>query len=152
VALDGVTARRYRNELWLVPGDGAPAPEGFRATWRGEAEWPLPELGGTLCFEPAVGEGVDAARLQPGAVQVRARCGGERLRVAPGRPCRTLKNLFQESAIPPWERLRTPLVYCGERLVCVPGIGIDPDAAAAPGARGLRLRWKPSAGAKSVIK
>jgi tRNA(Ile)-lysidine synthase len=152
VALDAVEARRYRNELWLVPVGERPPDAPFSAVWGGEAAWRLPALGGTLAFEPALGEGLDAARAAPGAVEVRARRGGERLRVAPGRPHRTLKNLFQESAVPPWERAHVPLVYVDGRLACVPGVGVDPDLAAAAGRPGLRLCWKPESAAKSVIK
>jgi tRNA(Ile)-lysidine synthase len=35
-----------------------------------------------------------------------------------------LKNLLQEFDIPPWRRERLPLLYCGEDLVCVPGVAI----------------------------
>ncbi len=156
VALDGIEARRYRGELWLVPArtDAPPAP--FRAVWDGTPEWDVPALGGTLAFETAAGEGLTAACAAGGAIEVRRREGGERLRIAAGRPHRSLKNLFQESAVPPWERGRTPLVYCRGELALVPGLGMDPAFAAAPGAPGLRVRWKPwgaaMTAAKSVIK
>ena len=38
---------------------------------------------------------------------------------------RELKKLLQEHAVPPWERGRLPLLWCGDELVWVPGIGID---------------------------
>ena len=140
VRLDGIEARRHRGELWLVPARADPAPD-FRRAWPGDAVWPLPELGGTLRFEPVRGEGLDAVIVRPGAVEVRVRAGGERLRVGAGRPHRSLKNLFQESALPPWERPRMPLVYCGGQLVCVPGIGTDPALSPPPGAPGYRVSW-----------
>jgi tRNA(Ile)-lysidine synthase len=140
VGLDGIEARRFRGELWFVRPLADPAPD-FRRAWPGDSAWPLPELGGVLEFESAAGEGLDAALLHPGAVEVRVRAGGERLAIAPDRPHRSLKNLFQESALPPWERRRVPLVYCNGRLACVPGIGSDPALAPAPGAPGIRVRW-----------
>ncbi len=152
VMLDGVVARRYRNELLLVGEDAAPATGDFSALWPGDPAWALPALGGTLFVESATGEGLASAHVAPGVLEVRLRRGGERLRVAAGRPHRSLKNLFQESALPPWERARLPLVYCRGTLVCVPGIGVDPAYAAAPGAPGARLRWAPARAMKSVIK
>src|SRR2546430_8025036 len=41
------------------------------------------------------------------------------------RPRRTLKNLFQEAGVPPWERERMPLLYRGDQLVWAPGLGVD---------------------------
>ena len=40
-------------------------------------------------------------------------------------PRRTLKNLLQEARVAPWMRERLPLLYSGDSLVFVPGIGID---------------------------
>ena len=59
------------------------------------------------------------------------------------RPRRTLKTLLQESGIPPWERERLPLLYCGGKLVAVPGIGVAAGAAAAPGERAWTVSWAP---------
>ena len=52
---------------------------------------------------------------------MRLRAGGERLQPDARRPRRTLKNLFQEAGVPPWERDRLPLLFCGDDLVWVPG-------------------------------
>jgi tRNA(Ile)-lysidine synthase len=49
--------------------------------------------------------------------------GGERLKPAGGGHSRSLKNLFQEAGVPPWVRLRTPLVESDGELVYVAGIG-----------------------------
>jgi tRNA(Ile)-lysidine synthase len=58
-------------------------------------------------------------------VTIRAREGGERLQCHANRPRRTVKNLLQEAHIPAWERERIPFIYCGDVLVCVPGVGVD---------------------------
>ena len=64
------------------------------------------------------------------------------MRLAANRPSRTLKNLFQEAGIPPWERDRLPLLYCGEDLVWVPGLGIAAGYRAAKGCAGLLPEWR----------
>lgn len=57
---------------------------------------------------------------------VKFRSGGESTVVHDKGPTRQLKNLFQESDIPPWLRNNFPLIYYGEQLIAVPGIGCNP--------------------------
>jgi tRNA(Ile)-lysidine synthase len=63
---------------------------------------------------------------QKGLINTMAREGGEKFKVDTKRPRRSLKNLYQEAAIPPWQR-DVPLLYIGEELVAVAGIGISAD-------------------------
>ena len=53
------------------------------------------------------------------------------------------KKLLQERGIPPWQRRRMPMLYCGEDLVCVPGIGEDCTWQAGPQEPGLIVTWEP---------
>lgn len=111
--------------------------------WKGERRLAIPELRGELRFTP--GEGIDARWLQEGFLEIRLRSGGERLQLDPRRPRRTLKNLFQEAGVPPWERARLPLLYLGDALVWAPGLGVD----ARYRGRGLAPRWVRTREAKS---
>jgi tRNA(Ile)-lysidine synthase len=120
---DGVRLRVYRGRLALAPATSA-APFAPVA-WKGERRIPLPALGGKLLFRRARGEGIDLHKLEQCRVAVRLRAGGERLQPDPRRPRRTLKNLFQEAGVPPWQRDRLPLLFCGNDLVWAPGLGID---------------------------
>ena len=58
---------------------------------------------------------------------LRLRQGGETLRPQPNAATRTLKNLLQEHHVPPWQRDRLPLLYCGDELVCVAGMAVAAD-------------------------
>ena len=136
----GLVLRRYRGEAWIEPATPGPAAD-WQITWRGEGELALPELGGRLSTIPVQGEGLSVAKLGTGPMMLRLRQGGEKLKPDCGRPRKTLKHLLQEAAIPPWQRERLPLLYSGETLVAVPGIGIDCAYQAAPGESGLRLAW-----------
>ena len=52
-------------------------------------------------------------------VEVRFRRGGEKI-CLPGRQGHhSLKNLFQEAGIPPWEREVMPLIYLDDKLAAV---------------------------------
>jgi tRNA(Ile)-lysidine synthetase-like protein len=106
--------------------------------WQGESVWHLPLWQGSIVFAPAAwpeasqrlaGGQVDVvpeALLRSAALTVRERSGGERIVVAVGGARRTLKNLFQENGVPAWRR-DVPLLYLGERLLWVPGLGCDRD-------------------------
>ncbi|HEX4926639.1 MAG TPA: tRNA lysidine(34) synthetase TilS [Burkholderiales bacterium] len=119
---DGTRLRLYRGRLLQA---GAPPVAFTPLAWRGEPKLALPALGGELVFRRVRGRGIDARVLEDGALTVRLRGGGERLQPDARRPRRTLKNLFQEAGVPAWQRERLPLLFRGEALVWVPGIGVD---------------------------
>jgi tRNA(Ile)-lysidine synthase len=136
---DGAVVRLYRGRV-SVARQARRAK--FRPVrWRGEKTVPLDSLGGELHFARGRG-GIDPEKLDGARVTVRTRAGGERLRPDAKRPRRTLKNLFQEAGIPPWERGRLPLLFCGEDLVWVPGLGVDAAYQAPAGKRGIVPLWR----------
>ena len=104
--------------------------------WHGEPALALPH--GTLEFGPVAGAGLAAAALAAAPVVVRPRAGGERIRLAANRPRQPLKRLLQEAGVPAWQRDAWPLVWCGDALAAVPGIGVAADFQAAAGAQRLR--------------
>lgn len=139
---DGARLRLYRGKLVAAEPPAKPfAP----VTWRGERRLPLPALGGELVFRRVRSGGIDARLLKQPAV-VRLRSGGERLQPDARRPRRTLKNLFQEAAVPAWQRERLPLLFDGEALVWAPGLGIDARYQAKKGRAGWLPSWRSAAG------
>jgi tRNA(Ile)-lysidine synthase len=82
-----------------------------------------------------------AAALAQAPVVVRPRAGGERIRLAGDRPRQTLKRLLQDAGVPPWQRDALPLVFCGDALAAVPGIGVDATFQALADAPGYEIRW-----------
>ena len=64
---------------------------------------------------------VNTAQEQ-GLIEERLRQGAEKLQIKPNTPRKTLKNLFQESDTPPWER-QAPLLYINDQLVAIAGVG-----------------------------
>jgi tRNA(Ile)-lysidine synthase len=125
VELDGASLRRHDGYLHVVRVGKAPV--GYLRRWRGEKRLDLEGLGGVLTLTRARGAGISIARLRAGTVEIRLRRGGERLRPDCRRPRRSLKNLLQESNVPPWRRERLPLLFCGGKLVWVANLGIDCD-------------------------
>ena len=141
-AVPGWTFLRYREKLYLRRASEA-LERNLREVWDGGNALPMLSLGGVLKFKPEEGRGLSVAKLRAGRVTVRLRQGGERLRLDIRRPRRTLKNLFQERGIPPWRRACLPLIFCGDELVSVPGIGDACEFRAAPAEAGLIVTWEP---------
>ena len=54
-----------------------------------------------------------------------------------------LKNLFQEAAIPPWERDRIPLIYLGDELAMVAGLWVCEPFQASAAEDGIVIDWQP---------
>lgn len=147
--------RRHRERLYITPKlpelagmrdpddegiEGMAVREGQAFTWTGEAQLDFPDYGGVLYFDAAE-SGLDAAWLQTHPLQIDFRKGGERLRLAPNRPTRSLKAHYQSSDVPAWERPRLPVVWSGKALLFAAGIGADCAHAAPAGAAAVFLRW-----------
>jgi len=62
--------------------------------------------------------------LHPKKFTVKFRQGGEKFKPANSARTRTLKNLFQEWKIPPWERPTVPLAYQHNKLIAVIGYAV----------------------------
>jgi len=138
IAHDGKVLHLYRKGIF-VESQGRDIRDFEPRVWEGEAKLALP--GGELRFRRVRGRGIDPRLVKLGGFEVRRRSGGERLQPDPARPRRTLKNLFQEAGIPPWERERLPLLYRGKELVWVPGIGVDAKYASRGRRTGLLPEW-----------
>ncbi|QKJ85933.1 tRNA(Ile)-lysidine synthase [Paramixta manurensis] len=71
----------------------------------------IPGSQGTVLRLPEKGESVSVRFQAQGHIQIVGRAGS-----------RPVKKIWQELAIPPWQRERTPLIFYGEQLVAAPGI------------------------------
>jgi tRNA(Ile)-lysidine synthase len=138
---DGVVFRRYQEKLFTEKKKSQTKFE--PRTWNGESRLSLPALGGELRFKRVRGGGIANESIKGKRLQVRLRSGGERLRPDARRPSRTLKNLFQEAGVPPWERERLPLLFHGEDLVWAPGLGVDAKFLSAGGEPAVLPDWRP---------
>ncbi|MEP1592959.1 MAG: tRNA lysidine(34) synthetase TilS, partial [Halieaceae bacterium] len=107
--------QRYRDAVYLLP---APL------DWQSPGEVAL-QSGqrvalagiGELELVPTQGPGI---ALAPGQIlTVRWREGGERCQPARSQQSMSVKQLMQESAVPPWWRGRLPLLFDGEQLLAV---------------------------------
>lgn len=58
------------------------------------------------------------------SIETRPRTGGERLKIKPNTPSKSLKNLYQEAGVPPWQR-QIPLLFINDELIAVEGLGVS---------------------------
>lgn len=127
----------YRDEWWLEAVECRDAPAAL--VWSGEAT--LAWAGGEVAFRPATGQGLAAALLAGGPCLLRRRGGGERLRVHPDGPSRALKKLLQEAGVPGWLRDELPLLWVGDQLAWIAGVGVAAQFACPAGAAGWVPVW-----------
>jgi tRNA(Ile)-lysidine synthase len=59
-----------------------------------------------------------------GLITQRERVGSEKIQIAAKSPRKSLKNLYQECAVPPWQR-HLPLLYVGGDLLAVAYVGVS---------------------------
>ena len=62
--------------------------------------------------------------LNAKTIETKAREGGERLKIKPNTPSKSLKKLYQEAGVPPWQR-DIPLLYINQELIAVEGLGVS---------------------------
>lgn len=129
MALGGDWLRRFNGRLWVLRTLGK-VPEQWEQTWDGGDWLTLPAEAGSLqCFDGPVPELV-----------VRFARPADRLRLRDNGPHRRLKAHFQAARVPPWERLRTPLISShGETLQ----LGNQRLPAAAVRLAQARIVWHP---------
>lgn len=142
IVLERHALHRFQGRLHLVRLLPALDPT-FRVDWTARAAQPLPQWGGVLRLERRKGEGLAMHWLESPGWTIRVRQGGEAIRLAKKGARRTLRNLMQEAAIPPWMRDRWPLLYLRSTLVAVPGIGMDERFSCDPEAWGRVPLWRP---------
>ena len=123
--------RRGRLRRWRGAAHYVPAAPALAACYQLRPPGALRLPHGELVVEKADSGGFCAA----GALTVRFRRGGERIRSAQG--SRSLKQAMRDAGLPPWLRASHPLLYSGEALVAVPGVAV-----AAPGEPRAGPRWR----------
>lgn len=119
VAWGDVEVKRHRDDVYIV--------KPYRLTeLHGEWQWDLRDplnlpCGRLLSADTVTGSGL---KTDIDMVTVRYRVHGESVNIG-ARGKISLKNLYQEWCIPVWERGCLPLIFCGDKLVQVPGYFLD---------------------------
>jgi len=118
----GYSIRRYRDKLYCLTNLSGTEPQD-RVWPAGQASIKITDDRTLSCESSS--KGISRERWQDATVEVRFRRGGEKIRL-PGREGHhSLKNLFQEAGIPPWERDVMPFIYLNDTLAAVGDLWIS---------------------------
>ncbi|RZS58327.1 tRNA lysidine(34) synthetase TilS [Sphaerotilus mobilis] len=140
-ATPGGVVHAYRARLrWVAQGDAVPRGAPICRVPLQAGRYEVPEWLGSVVIESADTGGIALAGVD--AVELRARRGGEQFQSHTGGPPRSLKKQFQAAGVPPWAR-QAPLLWRGDALVLVPGLGVDARARAPDGQAQWSLSWEP---------
>jgi tRNA(Ile)-lysidine synthase len=115
--------RRYKDEIYLVKKNQN-RQKNYEIVWAGESEILLPN-GSKLNFKKVKGKGISLEKMKNKKLMISNRKGGEFFKPDSKRPTKKIKQLLQESDLPPWERLSLPLIFVGNELASVPNFGVD---------------------------
>ena len=144
VSWRGTELRRYRDGLYAmsplppVPDEWEPQP------WNGEEVMVLPASLGEIRMVREAGGGLCEELLRTAEVSFGWRRGGE-VMALPGRSGHhALKKLYQEAAVPPWERGRRPLLFINGQLAQVTGLWSDSRFVCGENEQGIRFEWSPA--------
>jgi tRNA(Ile)-lysidine synthase len=115
----GYRIRRYRDKLYCLVNQSYSNKEVSQ-----DCVWPTGQTSIKISHERTLrcapsSKGISSEQWQTANVEVRFRRGGEKIRLPGRQGHHSLKNLFQEAGIPPWERDVIPLIYLNDRLASV---------------------------------
>ena len=129
--------RRYKDEIYLIHKNKQ-THKNYEIVWNGEPEILLPN-GTKLKFKKVKGRGISFTKVKDKKLIISNRKGGEFFKPDSKRPTKKIKQLLQESDLPPWERENLPLIFVGDELASVPNFGIDIKFQAKPKEAGLKV-------------
>jgi len=118
-----VEIRRYKDEIYIVKKNQNKQ-KNYEIFWQGESEILLPN-GSKLKFKKTKGKGIALYKLKNKKLKITNRQDKQSLKLDSKRPSKSLKNLYQESNIPPWIRKDLPLIFIDQDLAFVPHLGIS---------------------------
>jgi tRNA(Ile)-lysidine synthase len=124
LSAQGYSVRRYRDKLYCLK---SVEPEiVLNSVWpAGQTSIKVSEHQ-ILSWAPS-SAGICLEQWRNANIVVKARCGGEKIRLVGRTGRHALKKLFQEASIPPWERDVIPLVYLDDQLAAVGNLWISAD-------------------------
>ena len=129
--------RRYKDEIYLVQKNQK-THKNYEIVWQGESEILLPN-GTKLKFKKVKGKGISLEKIKDKNLIISNRKGGESFKPDLKRPTKKIKQMLQESDLPPWEREKLPLIFVDDELASVPNFGIDIKFQTKPKEAGLEV-------------
>ncbi len=136
----GIVIRRYQDKLYCSKDlPGFKNLEGL--VWvQSENQILLPD--NSILQRYPAHSGIPVSLWQAANVTIKFRQGGEKISLAGRKGQHTLKNLFQENAIPPWERDLIPLLYFDNILIAVADLWLSSQVQIEHQELCYKLKWQ----------
>ena len=136
----GAEIRRFRDRLHIMQ-PLVPLTKDNGLDWDGSTVLQLPAGIGRL--EPRIGPGgLSLSHWRKARIRIRFSVRHrENLRVAGRAHSTSFKNLFQQFAVPTWNRARIPLVYLDDKLAAVGDLCICEPFAGSASEQGVHIHW-----------
>ncbi|MGL4232083.1 MAG: tRNA lysidine(34) synthetase TilS, partial [Casimicrobium sp.] len=140
--------RRYRDHIYFVEARYAtPIDANLRVPWRNTATIAFGDRALRLTQENARQSSPSTNLLRPiklGETAIfRQRQESDSIRLSPNEIGTSLKNLFQQFGIPPWQRERWPILEIDSVVAAVPGLAVGHAYRANDDEDGVVLCWEP---------
>jgi tRNA(Ile)-lysidine synthase len=118
----GYSIRRYRDKLYCLTNLSGTEPQ--------DRVWPAGQASIKISHDQTLSyvlssKGIPREQWLTAKVEVRFRRGSEKISLPGRQGHHSLKNLFQEAGIPPWEREAIPLIYLDDKLAAVGDLWIS---------------------------
>jgi tRNA(Ile)-lysidine synthase len=143
IAFGAVELRRYRDHVWCVKVSGFNKQKALD-------RFALPDdsvVAGDFCVLHPLGvltlQMAQSGWIYSDKVTLCEDRSGLRIK-AKNRPAKTLKSLFQEAGVPPWQRAGWPIFMRDDQIVAIPGLALAEEDES-NGEENLRfaLTWRP---------
>ncbi len=123
IACSGYECRKFQNDLFLLkPGSSESRQSDI--DWNPSLPLTLPMSNCQITSIRVTGDGLKDSLFDE-KLTISFRQGGEQFHPAGRGHSQSLKKLFQEASIPPWERDSIPLLYSGDELIAVIGLWVS---------------------------
>ena len=122
---EGYNIQRYRNGLYLVPKQKKPDLSQIISWAENKVSLYLPDNGELILRETE--QGIAKHIWLQANIQVKYRQGGEKIALINRAGRHSLKKLYQEAGIAPWERDVIPLIYINGKLAAIAGYWVSAD-------------------------
>ena len=113
---------KYRQQLFCLPEQQLKILDESRIWPSNTSCITLPN--GYVLSRTQASSGIAKSVWDKATIRLQNRCGNEKLKLAGRNGQHSLKKLFQEAGIPPWERDTRPLIYLDGELAAVAGLWV----------------------------
>ena len=137
IKVDDMSIRSYNNSLFLINN----SENSFKSVFWKDQNRIILSNNKEVFIDKKVGKGLSLGKLQKIHID-KPHNMNLKIKITANQPARSLKYIFQENKIPPWERENYPCVYLEDKLIAVIGLADSVEYAADKKEMGIKFKYK----------